>query len=139
MDLFGTVMSPAGFVYVVWLIVTLIVDDSTNLPLISIIMLCAVYGLQVVIFVLKREWQHIGWMIIYILAMPFYSFWLPIYSFWKMDDFSWGSTRNVMIDDNDQQSQIKRQEVFDPNMVPTKSWALFVENDLSWRKELEIQ
>jgi chitin synthase len=31
-------------------------------------MIAAVYGLQMVIFLLKREFMLIGWMIIYILA-----------------------------------------------------------------------
>merc|ERR1712000_645045 len=65
-------------------------------PLITIIMIAAVYGLQALIFILKRQWQHIGWMIIYILAFPIYSFILPIYSFWNMDNFSRGNTRIVI-------------------------------------------
>jgi chitin synthase len=28
-------------------------------------------------------------MILYIIAIPFFSFILPIVSFWQMDDFSW--------------------------------------------------
>jgi hypothetical protein len=30
-----------------------------------------------------------GWMILYILAIPLFSFVLPVVSFWQMDDFSW--------------------------------------------------
>lgn len=54
----------------------------------------------------------IGWLVIYILAIPIFSFFIPVYSFWKMvrawkpqaavkadpyskDDFSWGNTRLV--------------------------------------------
>lgn len=44
--------------------------------------------LQVIIFLLKRQWQFIGWLVIYILAFPVYSFFLPLYSFWHFDDFS---------------------------------------------------
>lgn len=43
---------------------------------------------QVIIFLLKRQWQFIGWLVIYILAFPVYSFFLPLYSFWHFDDFS---------------------------------------------------
>lgn len=31
----------------------------------------------------------LGWMIVYILAIPLFSFVLPLASFWQMDDFSW--------------------------------------------------
>ena len=59
-------------------------------------MIAAVYGVQVLVFVLRRKWDMIGWMIFYILAIPAFSFFLPLYSFWRMDDFSWGQTRVVL-------------------------------------------
>lgn len=59
-------------------------------------MIIAVYGLQALVFILRRKWDMIGWMIFYILAIPASSFILPLYSFWKMDDFSWGATRLVL-------------------------------------------
>ena len=31
-------------------------------------MIAAVYGLQAIIFLLKRQWQFIGWLIIYIVG-----------------------------------------------------------------------
>ncbi|KAL2912747.1 hypothetical protein HK105_207739 [Polyrhizophydium stewartii] len=96
LDLFATVVAPAGVVYIAYLITTLVLDDESQVPLISLIMIAAIYGLQVVIFVLKREWQHIGWMIVYILATPLFSFCIPIYAFWRFDDFSWGETRTLV-------------------------------------------
>ena len=59
-------------------------------------MIAAVYGLQALVFVFRRKWDMIGWMIFYILAIPAFSFFLPLYSFWRMDDFSWGATRLVL-------------------------------------------
>ena len=91
LDLFASVVQPAGMVYVAYLIYSTVTDEDHAIPIVSLIMIAAIYGLQVVIFVFKREWQHIGWMIIYILAMPLYSFYLPLYSFWHFDDFSWVS------------------------------------------------
>ena len=44
------------------------------------------YGLQAIIFILKRQWQFVGWLVIYILAYPVYSFVLPLYSFWRFDE-----------------------------------------------------
>ncbi|XJO72276.1 hypothetical protein BDV3_003415 [Batrachochytrium dendrobatidis] len=96
LDLFATVVAPAGVVYVVYLIVSLVTDEDAQVPMISILMLATIYGLQVIIFVLKREWQHIGWMLVYILATPLFSFMIPLYAFWRFDDFSWGDTRLVI-------------------------------------------
>lgn len=52
-------------------LVYLIVVVSTGkaaVPIISIAMIAAVYGLQALIFILKREFMLIGWMLLYILA-----------------------------------------------------------------------
>ena len=67
-----------------------------QIPTLSIILIAAVYGLQALVFVLRRKWDMIGWMVFYIIAIPIFSFFLPLYSFWRMDDFSWGQTRVVL-------------------------------------------
>ena len=69
--------------------------------------------------------------------MPLYAFWLPLYSFWHFDDFTWGSTRNVHLDDFDQATLKDSEEVFDPSMVPVKPWSEYVEQDLGWRRTFE--
>ena len=74
----------------------LIIHKGDWIPTWSIIMLAAIYGLQALIFLFRRKWDMIGWMVFYILAIPVFSLLLPLYSFWKMDDFSWGATRIVM-------------------------------------------
>ena len=74
----------------------LVATTDAPLPLFSIIMLASIYGLQAVIFILRRKWDMVGWMVFYILAIPVFSFFLPLYSFWRMDDFSWGQTRIVL-------------------------------------------
>jgi chitin synthase len=79
--------------------VYLIVEVTTNqetLPIISLVMIGAVYGLQALVFILRRKWDMVGWMVFYILAIPIFSLMLPLYSFWRMDDFSWGATRVVL-------------------------------------------
>ena len=38
------------------------------LPILAIIMLAAVYGLQALIFILKREFMLVGWMVVYIIS-----------------------------------------------------------------------
>ena len=120
-DLFGTVILPATCVYLVYLITTVALGKS-QFPLISIIMIAAVYGLQAVIFILKRQWQHVGWMIIYILAFPIYSFVLPVYSFWNQDNFSWGSTRIVIGEKGDKRLVAIDDDGFDPRSIPLQRW-----------------
>ena len=77
-------------------LVYLVVAERRHIPVVSLVLIAAVYGLQAFVFVLRRKWDMIGWMLFYILAIPAFSFFLPLYSFWRMDDFSWGATRVVM-------------------------------------------
>lgn len=121
-DLFGTIILPATCAYLVFLVYTA-ASHTGQFPIISIIMLAAVYGLQALIFILKRQWQHIGWMIIYLLAFPVFSLILPIYSFWKQDDFSWGSTR-VVLEEKGNKKVIASsdEEGFDPRSIPLQRW-----------------
>lgn len=64
-DLFATVIQPTALLYVIYLvIITILIPEQNLFPMISIIMISCVYGAQVIIFILKRQWQHIGWMII---------------------------------------------------------------------------
>ncbi|KAG0349411.1 hypothetical protein BG004_006440 [Podila humilis] len=124
-DLLGTLILPASFVYLVYLIVV-VATGMQPLPIVAVIILAAVYGLQALIFILKGAWQHIGWMIIYIIAMPFFSVFIPLYSFWHFDDFSWGNTRQVV--DADGRKIVTVAEAatrFDPNSVPLKSLEAF--------------
>ncbi|KAI8905966.1 chitin synthase-domain-containing protein [Gorgonomyces haynaldii] len=103
MDLFSTVVQPAGVLYLCYLVYCLI-TATDNFPLISFVLLAAIYGLQVLLFILKQQWAQIGWMVVYILAMPIFGFYMPLYSFWHMDDFRWGSTSHLA---EDQESQVE--------------------------------
>lgn len=120
-DLFGTVILPATCGYLAFLIYRLATHQG-QFPLISLIMIAAVYGLQALIFILKRQWQHVGWMIIYILAFPIYSFVLPVYSFWNQDNFSWGNTRIVVGEKGGKQVVAIDDEGFDPRSIPLQRW-----------------
>ena len=80
---------------VVYLVV-LVAGEHKAIPTLSLILIAAIYGLQALVFILRRKWDMVGWMIFYIIAIPAFSFLLPLYSFWRMDDFSWGQTRIVM-------------------------------------------
>jgi chitin synthase len=120
-DLFGTVILPATCVYLGYLIYR-VATHSGQFPLISIVMIAAVYGLQAIIFIIKRQWQHIGWMIIYIIAFPIYSFVLPVYSFWNQDNFTWGNTRIVIGEKGNKQIVAVEDEGFDPRSIPLQRW-----------------
>ncbi|KAL8689265.1 MAG: hypothetical protein Q9218_005026 [Villophora microphyllina] len=120
-DLFGTVILPATCCYLGYLIYR-IATHSGQFPLISIVMIAAVYGLQAIIFIIRRQWQHVGWMIIYILAFPVYSFVLPVYSFWNQDNFTWGNTRIVIGEKGNKQIVALEDEDFNPRSVPLQRW-----------------
>ena len=128
LDLFGTLILPATCGYLGYLIYR-VATHTGPFPLISLIMIAAVYGLQALVFLLRRQWQHIGWMIIYILAFPVYSFILPVYSFWKQDDFSWGTTRIVIGEKGSKQIIAMQDEGFDPRSIPLQRWDDYAANN----------
>ncbi|KAI5116392.1 hypothetical protein M0805_005329 [Coniferiporia weirii] len=121
-DLLGTVILPATVVYLVYLIVT-VASGQAALPTLSLIMIAVVYGLQALIFIIKREFMLVGWMVVYLISYPVYSFFLPIYSFWCMDDFSWGSTRLVVGEGNNKKVIMAEDEKFDESMIPLKKFS----------------
>ncbi|KNE62523.1 hypothetical protein AMAG_07735 [Allomyces macrogynus ATCC 38327] len=129
-DLFATFVQPAIVAYLGFLIY-LVIDSVNNqdygeFPMLSLILLAAMYGVQAVIFLLKREWSHVVWMIIYLLSIPIFSFFIPVYSFLHMDDFSWGNTRVVVGDNGKMQVFIAGdEEKFDLSMIPHRKWAEF--------------
>jgi chitin synthase len=103
-------------------------------------MIAAVYGLQALIFILKRQWQHIGWMIIYMIAFPIYSFVLPVYSFWNQDNFSWGNTRIVIGEKGNKQVVAVEDEGFDPRSIPLQRWDDYaLANNLPGRRGVPIE
>ncbi|KAI9733811.1 MAG: hypothetical protein M1818_007078 [Claussenomyces sp. TS43310] len=119
-DLVSTLLQPVTVAYIVYLIV-LIARKTSIIPVTAFILLGAIYGLQAIIFILRRKWEMIGWMILYILAMPVFSFALPLYSFWHMDDFSWGNTR-VVTGEKGRKVVITDEGKFDPASIPHKKW-----------------
>ena len=96
-----------------------------QIPTLSIILIAAVYGLQALVFVLRRKWDMIGWMVFYIIAIPIFSFFLPLYSFWRMDDFSWGQTR-IVLGEAGKKLIVHDEGKFDPRSIPLKSWNEYV-------------
>ncbi|KAK4513629.1 uncharacterized protein ATC70_005633 [Mucor velutinosus] len=122
LDLLSTLVMPAVVCYLGYLVYQLC-TNTNQVPLMSIITLAGVYGLQAVIFILRRKWEHVGWMIVYILAIPVFSFLIPIYAFWHFDDFSWGNTRIVVGEKGQKKAVGPEEGTFDPDTIPTKSWS----------------
>lgn len=120
LDLLSTVVQPVIVVYLVYLIYLLIATPDV-VPILAFVLLGAIYGLQMIIFIIRRKWEMIGWMIIYMLATPIFAFALPLYSFWHMDDFSWGNTR-VVTGEKGQKVVISDEGKFDPASIPKKRW-----------------
>jgi len=119
-DLLSTVVQPVTIAYIVYLIV-MVVEKTTVVPITAFVLIAAVYGLQAIIFILRRKWEMIGWMILYIIAVPVFSFGLPLYAFWNMDDFNWGNTR-VVAGEKGKKIVITDEGKFDPASIPRKKW-----------------
>jgi chitin synthase len=119
-DLMSTLVQPVIVAYIVYLIYSVISNPSV-VPVTAFILIGAIYGLQAIIFLVRRKWDMIGWMILYIIAIPVFSFALPLYSFWHMDDFSWGNTR-VVTGEKGRKVVITDEGKFDPESIPHKKW-----------------
>ncbi|KAI7827241.1 family 2 glycosyltransferase, partial [Kickxella alabastrina] len=115
LDLFGTITMPTTLGYFIYLIY-IGITGLADVGYISLILIGAIYGVQAIIFIMRREWQHVGWMLIYLCAYPLWSFILPIYSFWHMDDFSWGNTR-VVVGDGKRKLIVSDDKPFNPNSI----------------------
>ncbi|OMJ27379.1 Chitin synthase 6 [Smittium culicis] len=121
-DLFGTLTMPCTVLYLLYL-AYLAISKTSSIGYISLILIGVIYGLQVILFVIKRQWQHIGWLVIYLFAYPLWSLYIPIYSFWHFDDFSWGNTRIVVGEDGKRQIVISDDEKFNPSDIPMRTWS----------------
>ncbi|KAL5113990.1 hypothetical protein ACEQ8H_008137 [Pleosporales sp. CAS-2024a] len=119
-DLLSTVVQPVIVIYIGYLIY-LLISTPDVVPITAFILLGAIYGLQMIIFIVRRKWEMVGWMIIYIFATPVFAFGLPLYAFWHMDDFSWGNTR-VVTGEKGQKIVVSDEGKFDPASIPKKRW-----------------
>ena len=120
LDLLSTIVQPVIVGYIAYLIVE-VVEHPSTVPITAFILLGAIYGLQAIIFIMRRKWEMIGWMIIYVFATPIFSCGLPLYAFWHMDDFSWGNTRMVT-GEKGKQVLVSDEGKFDPDSIPKKRW-----------------
>lgn len=122
MDLFSTIILPATVIYMIYLGYVAIKQRMS--AEMSLLMLASIYGLQSVVFILKKQWQHIGWMFIYLFAIPIFGFFIPVYSFWHFDDFTWGRTREVA---DEMVKDPELGEDYRSNALVLRTWDEFAE------------
>ncbi len=85
---------PSTCIYLFYLIYRFSIKEEI-IPIVFIIVITSVVGIQILVFLIKRDLVYIFWLIIYTLSLPIWTIILPIYAFLKMDDFSWGETRKI--------------------------------------------
>ncbi|GAA6016328.1 hypothetical protein JCM11491_006817 [Sporobolomyces phaffii] len=96
-DLVGTIVLPIAICLTYTLIINYCISPPSSFgDAIPLVLLAGVLGLPGVLIVLTTfKIVYVGWMLIYLLALPIWNFVLPVYAFSKFDDFSWGETRKV--------------------------------------------
>ncbi|KAJ9079566.1 hypothetical protein DSO57_1034217 [Entomophthora muscae] len=135
LDLLSTVIMPATLGYLIYLMYRLISDRDKTIGLVSLFFITIPYVLQMIVFLIRRQWQHIGWMIIYLMALPAFAFFIPVYSFWHFDDFSWGNTRVVLGEGGKKKKVAAEEGHFDPRSIPTRRWSEYEEE--AWEAATE--
>ncbi|KAL7748812.1 hypothetical protein RI367_005725 [Sorochytrium milnesiophthora] len=126
-DLIATIIMPATVVYLVYLIYLTVHAATTyhslNVVMLSLILFAVLYGFQAVVFIAKKEFSHVIWMLIYLLALPVFGFFIPIYSFWHFDDFSWGNTRKIIGNAGEKVEVREEDEYFDISQIKHMKWS----------------
>jgi chitin synthase len=93
-SLITTLFLPASCCYLYYLIYAFTFGyEPVNITFIT--MTSVIIGIQILIFIIKRDFIYIVWLLLYLLTLPLWMIFLPVYSFAKLDDFSWGNTRKV--------------------------------------------
>jgi chitin synthase len=59
LDLFATLVTPASVAYLGYLIYQIVLDPQKNMT--AVYLIAATYSMQALIFLIKRQWQHVGW------------------------------------------------------------------------------
>ncbi|GAA5959739.1 hypothetical protein JCM3765_000086 [Sporobolomyces pararoseus] len=96
-DLVGTIVLPIAICLTYTLVITYIFNPPSSFgDAIPLVLLAGVLGLPGILILLTTfKIVYVGWMLIYLIALPIWNFVLPVYAFSKFDDFSWGETRKV--------------------------------------------
>ncbi|OZJ04956.1 hypothetical protein BZG36_01735 [Bifiguratus adelaidae] len=120
MELIGTVVLPAAITFTAYLIVqTIILQSPQWVPLLQLAVMIG--GPALLIVITTRKIVYIGWMFIYLCALPIWNFVLPIYAFWHFDDFTWGATRKVA-GEKAPTAHGEKEGEFDSSQIIMKKW-----------------
>ncbi|CDS10247.1 hypothetical protein LRAMOSA02923 [Lichtheimia ramosa] len=119
-DLVGTLVLPAAICLTVYLIVNTAISSDPQWQ--SLALLVAILGLPAVLIAITTfKVVYIGWMCVYLIALPIWNFVLPIYSYWHFDDFSWGATR-VVVGEKKDKGHLDAEGKFDSSRLVMKKW-----------------
>ncbi|KAI8820276.1 chitin synthase-domain-containing protein [Fimicolochytrium jonesii] len=115
LELLGTTILPAAIIST-WVLIFTSAVSPQPLPLILLATSLLLPGM--LIGLTTRKTLYIGYMFIYLLALPIWNFVLPLYAFWRFDDFSWGQTRVVVGEKADGHGD--KEGEFEVGSVPLK-------------------
>ena len=122
MELLGTMVLPLAICFTIYVIVFAIV--STPTPIVTLVLLGIILGLPgLLIVVTATRLSYLGWMFIYIIALPIWNFVLPVYAYWKFDDFSWGDTRTIA--GGNKAAHDEEEGEFDHSKIRMRTWREF--------------
>jgi len=95
LDMVSTMILPASVLYALSFIY-IVFWEKEPFSLVTLVLYGVIFGVQFLVFVVRGRLDYIFWFLVYfILGIPVFYFILPLYSFWRMDDLSWGQTRQV--------------------------------------------
>lgn len=96
LDLLGTLLSPAAFAILIYIIVQIVTSGLTTNATIALVFIAMIVALNVVLvlFPLRSVWNF-WWMLVYLVSTPLWQFIMPVYSFYHSDDFTWGKSRKL--------------------------------------------
>lgn len=120
-ELIGTLVLPAALTFTLYVVIVAIVSKPT--PVLSLVLLAIILGIPgLLIVVTASRWSYLGWMVIYLGALPIWNFVLPSYAYWKFDDFSWGETRTIAGGDKGHEDE---GGDFDHSKIKMRRWKEF--------------
>lgn len=93
-DLISTFLLPISILYLAYLIFVTIYFKLA-IPWMLIGSVGLIFGSQFLLICIRRDFSYLLWFIPYFLAIPIWYILMPIYALYKMDDVSWGSTRQT--------------------------------------------
>lgn len=137
-ELIGTLVLPLALCFTIYVIIFAIVSHPT--PILTLILLALILGLPgVLVVITASRLSYLGWMVIYIIALPVWNFILPSYAYWKFDDFSWGDTRTIA--GGNKTNHEDELGEFDHSKIKMRTWREFDREerfeDMKFNKDLD--